>query len=156
IHRREGQATAHRRAVSWGVAVPELEYSVYVAPSKPVVSDDLPPGESRRMWSPTSSTLIRGERDAILVDPLLTIDESQALADWVAAAGVNLTAVFVTHAHGDHFFGSSAVLERFPDARLVAAPGVAAHMADQWGPRWFDGFWNPRFPGQISDQHPTA
>ena len=136
--------------------MPELEYSVYVAPAKPVVSDDLPPGESRRMWSPTSSTLIHGERDAILVDPLMTIDESHALADWVAAAGVNLTAVFVTHAHGDHFFGSSAILERFPDAQLVAAPGVAAHMADQWGPRWFDGFWNPRFPGQISDQHPTA
>jgi len=61
----------------------ELEYSLHVAPSKPVVSDDLPPGESQRMWSPTTSTLIRGERDAVLVDPLLTIDESRALADWV-------------------------------------------------------------------------
>jgi glyoxylase-like metal-dependent hydrolase (beta-lactamase superfamily II) len=83
-----------------------LEYSVYVTPSKPAVSDDLPPGEARRMWSPTASTLIHGERDAVLVDPLMTMEESRDLADWVAATGKNLTTIFVTHAHGDHFFGA--------------------------------------------------
>jgi glyoxylase-like metal-dependent hydrolase (beta-lactamase superfamily II) len=39
---------------------------------------------------------------------------------------------------------------------VVAAPDVAAHMQAQYGPRWFDGFWNPRFPGQISGQRVTA
>ncbi|MBP2706133.1 MBL fold metallo-hydrolase [Microbispora sp. RL4-1S] len=134
----------------------DLNYSVYVAPSKPVVSDDLPPGEARRMWSPTASTLIYGERDAILVDPLMTVEESRALATWVAGTGKNVTAVFVTHAHGDHFFGAPAVLERFPDAELVATPGVVAHMDAQWNSRWFGGFWNPRFPGQISGVRPAV
>jgi glyoxylase-like metal-dependent hydrolase (beta-lactamase superfamily II) len=32
----------------------------------------------------------------------MTKDESRALADWVVAAGKNVTAIFVTHAHGDH------------------------------------------------------
>jgi len=136
--------------------MPELKYSVYVAASKFAVSDDLPPGEERRMWSPTASTLIHGARDAVLVDALMTKDESRALADWVAATGKIVTAIFVTHAHGDHFFGVPAVLERFPDARIVATPGVVAHMDAQYGPRWFDGFWSPRFPGQISSQHVTA
>jgi glyoxylase-like metal-dependent hydrolase (beta-lactamase superfamily II) len=86
----------------------------------------------------------------------MTIDESRVLADWVVATGKNVTRIFVTHAHGDHFFGAPAVLDRFPDASLVATPGVAAHMDDQWAPRWFDGFWNPRFPNQISDQHVIA
>ena len=107
------------------------------------------------MWSPTTSTLIHGERDAVLVDALMTKDESRALADWVVAAGKNVTAIFVTHAHGDHFFGAPAVLERFPEARVVAAPGVAARMDSQYGPR-FDRSWGSRFPGQISGQHVTA
>jgi glyoxylase-like metal-dependent hydrolase (beta-lactamase superfamily II) len=134
----------------------ELQYSVYVAPPKLVVSDDFPPGEDREMWSPTSSTLIHGERDAVLVDALMTKDESRALADWVVAVGKNVTAIFVTHVHGDHFFGAPAVLERFPDARVVAAPGVAARMDAQYSPRRFGGFWDLRFPGQISGQHVTA
>jgi glyoxylase-like metal-dependent hydrolase (beta-lactamase superfamily II) len=133
----------------------ELQYSVYVAPAKLVVSDDFPPGEDREMWSPTTSTLIHGERDAVLVDALMTKDESRALADWVVAAGKNVTAIFVTHAHGDHFFGAPAILERFPDARVVAAPSVAARMDTQYGPR-FDRSWGSRFPGQISGQHVTA
>jgi hypothetical protein len=86
----------------------------------------------------------------------MTKDESRALAAWAVATGKNVTAIFVTHAHGDHFFGAPAVLERFPDAKVVAAPGVGARMDAQYGPRWLDGFWNPRFPGQISGQRVTA
>jgi len=133
-----------------------LQYSTYVAPSKPAVSDDLPPGELRRMWSPTAATLIHGEQDAVLVDALMTMDESRALADWVVAKGKNVTAIFVTHAHGDHFFGAPAILKRFPNAKLVSTPGVVEFMEAQYGPRWFGGFWDPRFPGQISETHLIA
>jgi glyoxylase-like metal-dependent hydrolase (beta-lactamase superfamily II) len=133
-----------------------LQYSTYVAPSKPAVSDDLPPGELRRMWSPTAATLIYGAQDAVLVDPLMTVDESRALADWVVAKGKNVTTVFVTHAHGDHFFGAPAILERFPNAKLVSTPGVVEFMEAQYGLRWFGGFWGPRFPGQISQTHLIA
>jgi glyoxylase-like metal-dependent hydrolase (beta-lactamase superfamily II) len=133
-----------------------LNYSTYVAPSKPAVSNDLPPGEARRMWSPTAATLIYGERDAVLVDPLMTQAEGEDLADWVAASGTNLTTIFVTHGHGDHWFGAAPVLDRFPDAKLVATPAVVTGMHQNLSPAWLDGFWRDRFPGQLPDRFVVA
>jgi glyoxylase-like metal-dependent hydrolase (beta-lactamase superfamily II) len=129
-----------------------LNYSTYVAPSKPAVSDDLPPGELRRMWSPTAATLIYGERDAVLVDPLMTAAEGDDLAGWIAATGKNLTTIFVTHGHGDHFFCAAPVLDRFPGAKMVATPAAVEGMSKQLSPAWLDGFWRARFPGQLPDR----
>ena len=80
-----------------------LSWKVFVTPGVATVSDDLPPGEAVRMWSPISSTLIYGERDAVLVDAPTTVEQAEALADWVADNGKNLTTIYVTHGHGDHF-----------------------------------------------------
>src|SRR5246127_3230777 len=99
-----------------------LSWDVFLAPSIPAITSDLPPGEKERPWPPISSTLISGERDAVLVDTPITVEQARALANWVAAAGKNLTTIYATHGHGDHFFGASTVLERFPDARFVARP----------------------------------
>jgi glyoxylase-like metal-dependent hydrolase (beta-lactamase superfamily II) len=127
-----------------------LGWSTYVAGPKPVVAESVPPGESGEMWSPTSSTLVFGERDAVLVDALLTTDEGRGLADWVAASGKNLTTIYITHGHGDHFFGASAVLERFPKARMVATRRVVDHMREQVSDKWLNGFWRKGFPDQIA------
>ncbi|MEV4263966.1 MBL fold metallo-hydrolase [Kribbella sp. NPDC049584] len=133
-----------------------LSYSTYVAPSKPAVSNDLPPGEVRRMWSPTAATLIYGERDAVLVDPLMTQAEGEDLAGWVAASGKNLTTIYVTHGHGDHWFGAAPVLDRFPDAKVVATAAVVEGMKQNLSPAWLDGFWRDRFPGQLPDRFVVA
>jgi glyoxylase-like metal-dependent hydrolase (beta-lactamase superfamily II) len=133
-----------------------LAWSTYVAASKPVVAEHLPPGETKEMWSPTSSTLIYGERDAVLVDALLTMNEGRALADWVAASGRNLTTIYITHGHGDHFFGASAVVERFPAARMVATPSVVDQMREQANEQWLDGFWRHGFPDQIAERPAMA
>jgi glyoxylase-like metal-dependent hydrolase (beta-lactamase superfamily II) len=132
-----------------------LNWTTYVAASKPVVSDHLPPGQTREMWSPTSSTLIYGDRDAVLVDALMTTSEGRALADWVSAQGRNLSLIYITHGHGDHFLGARAVLERFPTARLVATASVVDKMREYVsGPR-LDGL-RRRFPGQITERPPIA
>ena len=62
-----------------------LAATTYVAPPKLVATPHPPPGQAREMWSPTSATLVYGDRDAVLVDALMTADEGRALADWVAA-----------------------------------------------------------------------
>ncbi len=129
-----------------------LKWDVFVTPGIPVVISDLPPGTKQRLWSPTSSTLIYGKRDAVLVDAFITVEQTNALLDWVAAKGKNLTTIYATHGHGDHFFGASTVLERFPGTRFVATPDVVKIMRQQASPQSLASFWNPRFLGQISDR----
>jgi len=127
-----------------------LGWDVFLAPSIPAITDELPPGEEQRPWPPISSTLISGERDAVLVDTPITVEQARALANWVVASGKNLTTIYATHGHGDHFFGTSTVLERFPGARFVARPDVIKVMRQQASAESLATFWNPRFPGQIS------
>ena len=127
-----------------------LTWEVFLAPSIPAIAPDVAPGETARPWPPISSTLISGERDAVLVDTPITVEQSRALVDWLVARGKNLTTIYATHGHGDHFFGTSTVLERFPRARFVARPEVIKVMREQASPESLDTFWKPRFPGQIA------
>ena len=129
-----------------------LSWDVFLSPSTPVITSDLAPGEKQRPWPPISSTLISGERDAVLVDTPTTVEQARVLANWVVASGKNLTTIYATHGHGDHFFGAGTILERFPGARFVSRPEVIGIMRQQASPESLETFWNPRFPGQIASQ----
>jgi glyoxylase-like metal-dependent hydrolase (beta-lactamase superfamily II) len=105
-----------------------LEWDVFVSAQIQAVVSDLPPGATEMRWSPISSTLISGERDAVLIDTAITVEQNLKLADWIAASGKNLTTIYATHGHGDHFFGVNTIRQRFPNARFVATREVIAAM----------------------------
>jgi glyoxylase-like metal-dependent hydrolase (beta-lactamase superfamily II) len=132
-------------------AAARLEYRVFTA-RRPGLTPDIPAGYESLAWVANSATLIYGTRDAVLVDTFLTLDQSVQLADEVAASGKNLTYVYITHGHGDHFFGLGALKQRFTDVRAVATAGVIDRIADQLEPDMLEGFWRQRFPGQIPDE----
>lgn len=126
-----------------------LQWDVFVTPSIPVVTNDFAPGEHERPWPPISSTLIYGSREAVVVDSFITEEQARAQADWIASTGKNLTTIYATHGHGDHFFGASILLERFPKTRFVAAPSAVEVMKQQVAPDYVAKFWESRFPNQL-------
>jgi len=98
-----------------------------------------------------ASTLIYGVRDAVLVDAFMTVKQANTLADWVAARGKNLTTIYITHGHGDHWFGAGTLFERFPNARVVATPNVVKVMRQHASQDFLEKIWKAGFPGQIPD-----
>jgi glyoxylase-like metal-dependent hydrolase (beta-lactamase superfamily II) len=110
---------------------------------------DLPEGNEEWRWVANTSTLIWGENDAVLVDTFTTVEQNDRLVDWVRAHGKTLTAVYLTHGHGDHAFGVGQLRAAFPTARILATAGTLAELQIQATPQYRDDFWGRLFPGQI-------
>jgi glyoxylase-like metal-dependent hydrolase (beta-lactamase superfamily II) len=130
---------------------PALGWDVFVTRGIPVVTPDRPPGVRETYFQAMASTLIYGARDAVLVDAFMTVKQANALADWVRSKSKNLTTIYITHGHGDHWFGVGTLLERFPNARAVATPDVVKVMRQNASPEFLDKVWKAAFPGQIPD-----
>jgi len=128
-----------------------LTWEVFVTPGIPIVTRDRPPGVQETYFQAMASTLIYGKRDAVLVDAFMTVEQASALADWVASKNRNLTTVYITHGHGDHWFGVGTLLERFPNARVVATADTIKVMHYNASPEALRTAWKAGFPGQIPD-----
>lgn len=129
-----------------------LAWDVFVTPGLPIVAPDKPPGIRETFFQAMAATLIHGVRDAVLVDAFMTVNQATALADWVASKNKNLTTIYVTHGHGDHWFGAATLLQRFPNAKVVATSSAVQVMRLNSSPQFLDGVWKVAFPGQIPDK----
>src|ERR1700691_3541753 len=105
-----------------------LKWEVFMTPSIPIVTPDRPEDVKETLFQAMAATLIYGSRDAVLVDAFMTVKQSITLADWIASKGKNLTTIYITHGHGDHWFGVGTLLERFPKAKVVATPKTVKMM----------------------------
>jgi glyoxylase-like metal-dependent hydrolase (beta-lactamase superfamily II) len=101
-------------------------------------------------WPASTSTLISGDRGAVLVDALLTTSEGERLAAWVRNTGKRPHVIFVTHGHGDHFFGAGPVLDAFPGAQLMACDQQVVDEARGQTTPEVMAIWNSWFAGQFS------
>jgi glyoxylase-like metal-dependent hydrolase (beta-lactamase superfamily II) len=112
----------------------------------------VPAGREHLEWVTNTVTLVHDDRDAVLVDTFLTAQDSRELLDWLVESGRRLVTIYVTHAHGDHYFGLKLLLDRFPEARAIATASVVAAIRDQIRPDFVRSFWEPRFPGQLPSE----
>jgi len=126
-----------------------LRYKTFVTEQIPQSGRGPLPDGSIRMWSPITSTLIMGRRDAVLIDPALTATQAAEVGDWIAASGRRLRQIYITHGHGDHWFGAIPLLQRFPGVTVQTTAGTAKIIAAQNDPEFRAEFWDWVFPGQL-------
>ena len=128
-----------------------LSIDVFFAPIRPYAPQgELGPGEEAT-WAPSSSTLISGPTEGILIDALLTFDNADAIADWAKDFGKKITGIYITHGHSDHWLGLARLLEHFPEAKGYAAPEVAGRAAWEVDFNMNTGYWTSRFPDELPD-----
>jgi glyoxylase-like metal-dependent hydrolase (beta-lactamase superfamily II) len=94
-----------------------------------------------------NSTLVYGEKDAVLIDSQFLLSEAHRLVATILESKKNLTAVYVTHPHPDHYFGLAVIKQALPNARLVALPMTVAGIKAGWGPRY--KFWSATYGGNL-------
>jgi metallo-beta-lactamase superfamily protein len=116
------------------VSPSQLSYDVFVSDGPTGVGDELMPDGAPLTWSPLSSTLVFGGRDALLVDPPFTRTQIQAVGDWIERSGKRLAYIYATHGHGDHWFGTGELARRFPGVAVYATEGTIEVMRQQGGP----------------------
>ena len=91
------------------------------------------------------STLVAGDKDAILIDAQFDLADAHRLAALILDSKKNLTTVYITHFHPDHYFGLAVLQQAFPKAKLVALPATVDEIkktwqdkVKQWGPLYGD------------------
>ena len=84
---------APRRAIEGDptVMTTALNVNVFTAPEKAIIGERPRPWGPPMAWDATTSTLIFGENEAVLVDTLTTADEAEALARWIELHHRNLS-----------------------------------------------------------------
>ena len=139
---------------SQAAANPLLQFKLCIR-RRASATQGTPPGKDDLKWVANTTTLIYGEREALLVDTFLSDQQTAELADWIAASGRHLSTIYITHGHPDHFFGLKLLRDRFPEARAIATPEVVDAMQAALQPVSVEN-WRRRFPELIPNSLTVA
>jgi glyoxylase-like metal-dependent hydrolase (beta-lactamase superfamily II) len=108
-----------------------------------------------------TSTLISGEKDAVLIDAQFSLSEAHRLAAKILESKKTLKTIFISHGHPDHYFGVEVLKAAFPQAQVLATPEVIAEMKAtatqkmaQWKPVYGGNLTSaPVFPKPFKGSH---
>lgn len=77
-----------------------------------------------------NSTLIYGEKDAILFDAQFSQSSAHRLVAMITENGVKPSRVYISHFHPDHFLGLNVVKKAFPGIKVYSLPAIAKMIND--------------------------
>lgn len=89
-----------------------------------------------------NSTLVTGEREAMVIDAGFTRADALRIAAAVLDSGKTLKTIYVSQADPDYYFGVETLKEVFPDADVVTTPAVLEVIKQKLQTKL--GFWGPK------------
>jgi glyoxylase-like metal-dependent hydrolase (beta-lactamase superfamily II) len=90
---------------------------------------------------PVSSSLVSGDKEAILVDAQFGVGDGKALVELVRASGKTLTTIYISGGDPDYYFGLEPIVEAFPNAKVIASSAVVEHIQATKDAKL--GYWGP-------------
>ncbi len=116
-----------------------LGITTHAAAAAPLALEVFNPGEAAIF--PVASVLVKGRRDAVLIDAQFSRAQALKLAELIRASGKRLTTIYVSHGDPDFYFGLDVLQAAFPQAKIVATAHTVAAMQKKadaklayWGP----------------------
>ena len=97
----------------------------------------------------TNSHLLVGPSQCALVDAQFLPANAAQVADGIKRTTRELTTIYITHGHPDHYFGTMALRQHFPNAQVVATADVVADIAATFAGK--RAFWLSRYPTELPD-----
>lgn len=101
-------------------------------------------------WPYSTAILISGEKEAVLIDTVPTLKDSNRLVDCIKATGKQLRTIYITHGHLDHYIGASIILEHFPEASLLATKSTIEFIEEEKETARDRSMWAPLFAEEIA------
>jgi glyoxylase-like metal-dependent hydrolase (beta-lactamase superfamily II) len=85
--------------------------------------------------APSTSLLLSGVADAILVNAQFLRDDAAQLAHTIAASGKRLTTIYISAADPQAYFGLGVLQQAFPQALILASGATVEAIGRQAGAR---------------------
>ena len=97
-----------------------------------------------------NSTLIYGDREAMVIDAGFTRADALRIAANVLDSGKQLTTIYVSQADPDYYFGVETLKDIFPAADVVSTPAVLAKLTAKLAGKV--AFWGPKMGANAPRQ----
>lgn len=94
-----------------------------------------------------TSTIVAGAQDAVLIDAQFSLADAHRLVAQLLESKKNLTTVYITHFHPDHYFGLTVIKQAFPRAKIVTNPTSLAEIKKTWKAKTKQ--WSPMYGALV-------